>query len=185
MSKELKKAIEIPLTNFDLEKYLDKNAQDNILKYSELDDYTDLEELLPHHKSYKILLIEYEKQSGHWICILRYGKTIEIFNSFGAKPSWDDFIDSKVYNKYLGQYALFLNKLIKKEKDEKKFVLIYNQIQFQKKSHKVNTCGRHVINRILCMLYFDMNLDDYIKFMKKSKKDTGFNYDEIVTKIIT
>jgi hypothetical protein len=184
MIKDLNKVIETSLTNFDLEKYLDKNAQDNILKYSELDDYTDLEELLPYHKSYKILLIEYEKQKGHWISILRYGKTIEIFNSFGSKPSWDDFVDSKEYNKYLGQYALFLNKLIKKEKDEKKFVLIYNQIQFQKKSHKINTCGRWVVNRILCMLYFDMNLDDYIKFMKKSKKDTGFSYDELVATII-
>jgi hypothetical protein len=35
------------------------------------------------------------------------------------------------------------------------------------------------------MLYFDMNLDDYIKFMKKAKKDTGFSYDELVATIIT
>lgn len=182
MSTELKKAIAKPLTNIDLERYIHKAGEDNILKYEELDDYTDLDQLLPHHKSFKILLIEYEQNSGHWICIMRYGKTIEIFNSFGVK--YPTFAGDKEYNKYLGQYSLFLNQLVKKEEDENKFDIIYNKIQFQEKSNKVNTCGKHVLNRILCLLYNDMNLDDYIKFMKKSAKNTGFTYDELVATII-
>jgi hypothetical protein len=179
---ELKKAIATPLTNVDLEKYIG-SQEDNILKYEELDDYEDLEQLLPTHKSFKILLIEYENNSGHWICIMRYKKTIEIFNSFGVK--YPALVGNKEYNKYLGQYALFLNQLVKKEQDENKFDIIYNKIQYQEKSKDVNTCGRHVMNRILCLLHNDMNLKQYQQFMNNSKKSTNFNYDELVATIIT
>lgn len=37
MTIDLKKAIAIPLTNYDLTEYLGKTAFDHILKYSELD----------------------------------------------------------------------------------------------------------------------------------------------------
>lgn len=185
MSTNLIKAIATPLTNIDLRKYLGDNADSNILKYSELDDYTDLEQLLPTHKSYKILLIEYEKNQGHWICILRYGNTIELFNSFGVKHSRDDFVGTAAYNKYLGQYSLFLDKLANKEAKERKFDVIYNKVQFQKKSIKVNTCGKHVLNRIICLLSYNMNLQQYIRFMKSARDKTDMDYDALVATIIT
>lgn len=182
MATELKKAIATPLTNFDLEKYLD--TQDHILRYDELDKFSDLEQLLPYHKAYKIILIEYENNSGHWICVLRYRNIIEFFNSFGVKHSEDDFVGSKEYNAYLGQYALFLDELAQKEANEGKFELIYNKVKFQKKSRTINTCGRWILLRILCMLYYDMNLGTFISFMKKSRDETGFTYDELAATII-
>lgn len=185
MTIDLKTVITKPLTNMDLSHYLGNDALENILKYSELDDYNDLELLLPTHKSYKIILIEYERNSGHWICIMRYGKTIEIFNSFGVKHSNSDFAGSRAYNKYLGQFHLFLDKLARDEAKEHKFDVIYNKLQFQKKSVSVNTCGRHVVNRIICMLHYDMTLSQYQDFMKDAVKKTDMNYDEIVSTIIS
>jgi hypothetical protein len=63
----MNKIIKTPLTDDDLERFLGKGAKDNVIKYSELGNYSDLEELLSHDKSYKIILIEYEKNKGHWI----------------------------------------------------------------------------------------------------------------------
>lgn len=181
---DIKKRITIPLTDGDLKKYLGEDVKTNIITYSDLSNYEDLEQLLPENKTYKIILIEYEKNRGHWICMLRYKRTIEIFNSFGTKHDRDDLVDSKEINHYLGQSALFLNKLIEKEIKDGIFQLIYNKIKFQKKSVKVNTCGRHVVNRIICLLYFDMNLKDYVLFMTKSTNKTKLNFDELVSSII-
>jgi hypothetical protein len=181
----MNKILKTPLTNFDIKKYLGDDTFDNIIKYSDLDDYTDLEELLPYDKSYKIILIEYDLDQGHWICISRYGKTIEIFNSFGTKHDDDDFEDNDVKNEYLGQSELYLDKLINKEVIEMKFNLIYNKIRFQEKSHEINTCGRHVINRLLCLINFNLNLQQYIELMKLGAKTKQLSYDELVSKIIT
>jgi hypothetical protein len=71
--RKLKEIIETPLSDSDLENFLGPDVQQHIITYSDLADYQDLEQLLPHDKAYKIILIEYEKNTGHWICILRYG----------------------------------------------------------------------------------------------------------------
>jgi hypothetical protein len=180
----LKLKIKTPLSDSDLERYLGPDVKDNVLTYSELKPYTDMNDLLPYDKSYKIILIEYEKNKGHWICMVRYNNKIEIFNSFGTKHDDDDFVESDRLNYYLGQSKLFLNRLIEDELKDGEFKIIYNKIKFQEKSKIINTCGRHVVNRILCLLHYNMTLKDYIKFMNDANKKTKFNYDEIVTKII-
>ena len=93
-------------------------------------------------------------------------------------------MNSNEINKYLGQSSLYLNKLIEKEIDDGIFYLIYNKIRFQKKSVRVNTCGRHVVNRIICLLHFDMTLKKYVKFMADAEKRTKYNDDELVSMII-
>ena len=87
-------------------------------------------------------------------------------------------------NEYLGQYALFLNKLIFKEDRQNDKDIVYNKVDFQGKQGKTATCGRHVVNRLLCLLHYNMNLQQYVKFMKKCKNETGFTYDELVCTII-
>lgn len=88
-------------------------------------------------------------------------------------------------NEYLGQYQLFLNNLIFKEVKQNDMNVIYNKVQFQSKADGIATCGRHVINRLLCMIHYNMNLKQYIDFMKQSKQKTNFSFDEIVSTIIS
>lgn len=180
----LKKVEETPLTDSDLERFFGVDIQKEILKYSDLEDYNDMNDLLPYDKSFKIILIEYEKNKGHWIAILRYNNKIEIFNSFGHKHDEDDFVDSDTMNYFLGQSSIFLNRLIEDELKDGEFKIIYNKVKFQEEDEKINTCGRHVVNRILCLLHYNMTLNDYIKFMKTAKNKTKLNYDEIVATII-
>ena len=180
----LKEIMKTPLTDNDLEKYFGIGIKEEILKYSDLKDYNDMNDLLPNDKSFKIILIEYEKNKGHWIAILRYNNKIEIFNSFGHKHNEDDFVESDTMNYYLGQSHIFLNKLIEDEIKDGEFKIIYNKVKFQEEDENINTCGRHVVNRILCMLHYNMTLKDYIDFMKTSHKKTKLNYDQIVSIII-
>jgi hypothetical protein len=181
---ELQKMIQTPLSDTDLERFLGAEVDSNIIKYSDLADYNDLDELLPYDKSYKIILIEYEKNNGHWICMCRYANTIEIFNSFGTKHDSDDLVHSNQMNMYLGQSKVFLNILLENELEQDQHEMVYNKVKFQEKDEQVNTCGRHVVNRLLCLLHYNMNLAQYIKFMKQSKEKTKLNYDEVVSLII-
>ncbi len=181
---ELNKLIKIPLSDSDLKRFLGNEAVKNTIKYSELKKFKDFAELLPEHNSYKIILIEYEKNRGHWVCVMRYNKVIELFNSYGTKHDDDDFVDSDEINYYLGQSHNYINIFIEKELDDGIFQIIYNKTKFQVKSIKINNCGRHVVNRLICLLHYEMTLKDYVAFMKKSTKATKLNYDQLVTAII-
>ena len=182
--KRIHELLKIPLTNFSLHKFA--IFEDDILKYSELQIIKDLsDEILTKNNSYKILLFEYKKNSGHWVCILRYDNVIEFYNSYGIKHSKEDFMDDKQLNEYLGQYRLFLDELLKREIIQEEFEVIYNKVRHQKKHREINTCGRHVVLRILCMKYFNMNLLQYQNFIENSSKKLGLNYDEFVTYIIS
>ena len=57
-----------------------------IIKYSELDSYSDLDELLPNELDYCIVLYEEKLNSGHWVCLCKYGGVIELFDPYGFKP---------------------------------------------------------------------------------------------------
>jgi hypothetical protein len=77
---QIKKRIGEPMTNFDLEKYLSVQPSD-IIKYSELSNYKQIEDLLPKDGDFKVLLIEDKYNSGHFVGLFRFGKTLEYFNS--------------------------------------------------------------------------------------------------------
>lgn len=180
----IQKIIKTPMTDADIEKYLGDNA--HIIKYSELNNMNDIRDILPTDKSYMIILIESEINSGHWVCALRYKNTIEIFNSYGLKPSKRDFIRSSKYNKeFLNQDEnnLKLNALLDKALNDN-FNVIYNTSRFQRKRININTCGRHCILRIITMKYFDMDLERYIDFMQKAREMFNKDYDYIVSYII-
>lgn len=179
--------IRTPLTDSNIVKY--GVPKEDIIVYSDLGDEYDIEGLLTDEHPYKIMLIEYKENSGHWVLIMKYvlkgKKVLEYFNPFGLYPSKADFVDDAVLNKKLDQEQLFLNQLFHKEESEEDFDdLIYNKVKFQSRADDVNTCGRHCLMRLICMKDFNMDLADYIKFMKKFSKKLDASYDEIVASII-
>lgn len=184
IKKYLETLIVKPLTDKQIKKYLGSSTE--IIKYSDLNDIDDIEYLLPYHKSFVIILIEHEINKGHWIALLRYNNIIEAFNSYGNKPNKEDFVMSDEYNlKVLQQDEnnLKLNYLLEKVKN--KFEIIYNNVPFQSENQKVSTCGRWLILRIIMMLYFDMDLEDFVEFMEEQKENLKMDYDYIVSLIIS
>jgi len=179
---EVKSRLGYSLSDSDLKTYLGSDIDNHIIKYSELNKYNDIDELLPNNRSFKIILIESEYNKGHWVCIMRYIDknnidTIEFFNSYGNKPLSElNFVKSCV-NFLLGQHSDLLKKLL--DKSNKR--IIYNKKRFQKYSNKINTCGRHVVSRIISMKKLMMDLDEYIDYMEKAKEFYDADSDIVVS----
>ena len=64
--QKLQQQIKEEITDSDPTRYFGKKDFKNILKYSEIGNYKSIQQLLPRNKSWKIILIEYEYNSGHW-----------------------------------------------------------------------------------------------------------------------
>lgn len=168
------KELEKMFSNDDIDRWL---GAGHIIKYSELDNYETINDLLPNDKDFKVILIESSYNSGHWIAVMKYGNIIEYFNSYGTKPGYDfKFIPTAVRNA-LGQGGNLLSNLLKtKSKGQKVY---YNKKKLQKISDQINTCGRHVIARILAMK-IGYELDDYINKIETKMEETGKPSDILI-----
>ena len=102
--KPTKEELAKMITGEFIDRYLHEGST-KIIKYSELGKYYNdtVEELLPIDNDYRIILIEQNYNSGHWCCIMRYGKTIEWFDPYGIKPPNELNFISTIKNKMLGQ----------------------------------------------------------------------------------
>ncbi|NBP02737.1 MAG: hypothetical protein EBU90_21975 [Proteobacteria bacterium] len=148
-----------------------------VIKYSDLADYNNINELLPNNKDFRIILVESSVNQGHWVCIMKYNNVIEYFNSYGTKPEYDfKFIPTFVKH-LLGQGGNLLTKLIKTKSGNQK--VYYNKKKFQVINDSVNTCGRWVTARILAML-IGWELDDFINKVEDKMEETGKPSDILV-----
>ena len=153
-----------------------------IIEYNDLADYNEITDLLKKPIDFVIILIETTADNvGHWVCVLRYGNTIEFFNSYSGKPDFqkNNFI-SKEKNIEFGQTQNYLTNLLIKSN----FNIVYNKLQLQKYSNGSTTCGRWVIMRILCLLKDNMDLKQFLELMIKLKNKLKKSYDIIVCMII-
>lgn len=182
---EVRSRLNQSLTDADLRGYLGEDVDKHIIKYSELNNYRTIDELLPYNRSYKIILIETEYNKGHWVCIMRYKDkhgedTIEFFNSYGNKPLSElSFVKSCV-NFLLGQNSDLLKRLL--DRTDKR--VIYNKKRFQKYSNKINTCGKHVVCRIIAMTKLFFDLEDYINYIERAKEFYDADSDIVVSLFI-
>jgi hypothetical protein len=174
------------ISDGDIRRHLGEDAINNVIKYSELKNYNNIEELLPTDKSYRIILIENEYNSGHWVLLMRYKYKdtdyLEFFNSYGMMPTTSlDFIN-KIKQKLFGEDIKYLDKLLNKAK--KNYKIIYSSKRYQKLHPEIATCGRHTLLRVLMMLYYNMSLYDYIEFMDCLKNKYKYPDDVIVSMLI-
>jgi len=179
--ESIRKRIGTPMTGDDLERCTGVAPAD-IIKYSLLDEYKTIEDLLPTDGSFKIILIEDKYNSGHWVAIFRRGKTISYFNSYGAKWDTDWKFINRMIRVILDQNTNELTRLMNQaEKDGWK--VEWNKRKFQKMGNHIQTCGRHICMRIET---FKMGYDlaGYDKMINRFKKETGGNTDWVVAKYI-
>ena len=135
------------------------------MKYADLSKYKTIEQLLPKDGDFKIILIEDKQNSGHWVSVARYGKTIEYFNSYGCKYDTDWRWIPRLVRIVLGQNTNDLTRLFKQaEKDGYK--VVYNKKRLQKLSPNIQTCGRHIVfRRHLAQMGY--NLKEYQDLMER------------------
>lgn len=167
------------MSDHDITHYLGEDFSTNIIKYSEIENYRDIDDLLNGNHVYKIILIEDSYNSGHWVALLKYDSTIEYFNSYGLKPTVELDGNSYLKNKQLNQDVKYLNILLNNALG--KYKIIYNKRKFQKSGDNIATCGRHVVFRCLMFDKFDMNLYEYIDFINLMMKKLNLSSDQLVT----
>lgn len=183
--KKLKKIIKDPLSDSTIKEYLGNDTP--VIAYDELANYNSIDELLPKDKTYCVLLYLENENYGHWVGLLRYKDdkdnnidTFEYFDSYGNhidEPlSW---VGAGV-RKELNVHRPYLSDLLRKSNLRK----IWNKIDFQREHNNIGTCGRHVINRILTNKKANLDLKQYTKFMNTLEKETGLNYDQLVSEMI-
>lgn len=177
--QEIKSRIPKPLTDGDIERH---TGITEIVKYSELDKYKTIEELLPTDKSAVIILIEDKLNSGHWVAVMRYGKTIEYFNSYGAKWDTDWKFINRMVRMILQQNTNEMTRLMDTAKKDG-WDTIWNKHRFQKLGAKIQTCGRWCVLRIE-MMKMGYTLPEFYDFIKKREKEMGEKSDFIVAKFV-
>lgn len=117
-----------------------------------------------------MLYLTHDAQSGHWVCMLNRGNTIEYFDPYGEAPeeALDDVPQSKL--EQLNESSPHLTNLFKQSGKK----VTYNHHAFQKMRSDVNTCGRHAVVRCL---YAPYTLPKY----KKVMDSTGMSPDNFVS----
>ena len=174
----LKSIVADPLDDREIRHYL-PNAK--IMTYKELSKYNgDISKLLPNNKDYAILLYEASPMNGHWVAVLRNGDKIEHSDSYGVKPDTElKWIDCGM-RQMVGSEVPLLTNMYDKWIQQGGNV-VYNPVAYQQQGSKINTCGRHAINRVITgMKGYD--LENYKKMMNTLRKQSGLSYDEIVAK---
>jgi len=172
---ELDEIISSPMDDSELKHYLPKTP---IITYPELSKFNSIDELLPNDKTYAIILYQDSPNKGHWVAVLKYNNLYEYFDSYGNKI--DDPLNwiSLGIRKELDQTTPYLSNLLKGKSTK------WNNKKFQRESPEVSTCGRHCVFRILNNEENNINLNEYKKIMEKMKKETGMDYDEIVSEYV-
>jgi len=180
--EEVKKRISTPMADSDLERHTGVKATD-IIKYSDLKNYPTIQELLPKDLDWKVILIEDEYNSGHWVAVLRFNKSIYYFNSYGAKWDTDWRFIKRMRRLILGEGTNEMSRLMDgAEKDG--FKVEWNKHRFQKLDNKVQTCGRWVVFRIETFKMGYHTSNDFYDLVEKFKGETGGSSDFVVAKYV-
>jgi hypothetical protein len=174
--QEIEQIEEKPMGDNDIRTYF-PNAK--IILYNKLNDMEHIDELLPNNKSYAFVLIEDSPNRGHWVCLDKLDNKINFFDSYGGAPDTQLKWTPMEEREKLGQEEKTLTKLLKTSG----YKVNYNPVKYQEKGSDIQTCGRHCCMRVKRMLDGD-DLDDYLKFMNKTKNTMGKDYDEVVSYFI-
>ena len=111
---------------------------------------------------------------------MKYNGLYEHFDSYGVKPDGQLKWISAKRNRQLNQDEPYLTQLL--EKEEEKY--IYNNVGYQNKDSRVNTCGSHVVHRLYRLKNDQVSLSDYYQVLKSTTDKTDVGYDVIVAEFV-
>jgi hypothetical protein len=153
----------------------------NIFTYPHLDSVSHIDEVLDGKGRAIMLWLTEDENTGHWVAIIRRGKTIEVYDAYGKKPDSTSFINNLGNTpedlERFNQDQPLLTKLIK----DSGYKLQYNSKQVQPNGSGINTCGRHSVMRL--MLHH-LPLDRYNSLLKRIETETGVRPDDLATAFI-
>jgi hypothetical protein len=144
-----------------------------IVPYTDLHNAQTIDDVLDPKGRLMLLYLTENKNTGHWVCLLKYRNSniIEYFDPYGNyRPDGESKWLTPQKLKELGQATKKLTQLLQESPYEVKS----NAYPFQKDKLNMNTCGRHCTTR----LYFKhLRLPEYIKLVES----TGLEPDKFVS----
>ena len=144
----------------------------NIIRFSELKDYNNIEELLQPNTGVVIFWETQAYNRGHWTALMRYDDYYEYFDSYGLLESEDFALVPKHTKKELKERD-YLKALFTGEN------IVQNTFDYQKWDDKTMTCGRWVVLR-LYLFQNGYNLKQFNRTIKSKMKQNNFDsYDEL------
>jgi hypothetical protein len=175
-----KKKLSEMIGSDDFPRFFNNFDSNKIIKYSELQNYNTITELLPELFDYRFILIEEQENTGHWTVIARNKNNIYYFDSYGVKPDgeWQyiSYFIRKMLNEETNQLTILLNSA-KKEG----FNVESNKVKYQSDKKGINTCGRYCIMVVKCIEKgYDMN--NIERLLDEGCSKYNCNYDILVTR---
>ena len=114
---------------------------------------------------------------GHFCAVFRRGETVEVFDSYGIPAeSEHSFVTPEVL-KHLGERNDFIKELCKSHG----WLLNHNATQLQSWDLKVETCGRHVVERVA---HRNWGNDEYVRWLRDISKTAGTSPDIVVSYLV-
>lgn len=171
----LKRLEDIALSNYDIMKLLHNKVK--IVLYPDLHNFNSIDELLSPYGCC-ILLYEAKKNYGHWTAIIKRGRSIEFFNSYGGDKSGLPDASLDLINP---QFRVISNQIfpyLKMLMYDSPYELNYNEFPFQQHGQNIRTCGRHCVVRCLCR---NMNIYQYKDLLDELCRHFRTDYDGVVT----
>jgi len=157
-----------PLSDLDIQKMLQGTS---LFKYPELANMGSIDDAFDEYGRCIMLYLTENADTGHWVCMIKKGKTIEYFDPYGGyKPDGERKWLSKEKQEELGEDEPMLSRMLAAAG----YKVISNPYHFQKEGGDINTCGRHCCCRLLLA---HMSIHQYHKLIKTS----GVDPDEFVT----
>jgi hypothetical protein len=143
MLQAIEKAQSIQLTDLDIRHYCYDEC--NVVSYTQLDRYRNLDEMLGEHGACAFLFETAREAGGthvgHWCCFTRRtDDTVEFFDSYGLRPDAElGFVSPEFKEHYdeNGQLTRLIESSATKER------VVYNRTALQGHSKKIDTCGNN------------------------------------------
>ena len=147
-----------PLGDHEISAYLNGNVK--ILKYNEITDYTNIEDLLNPYGAV-VILLETKHDFGHWICIKMTGNVISFFDSYGDFPDQQKkFVNTK-FLKDSGQKFNIICKML--DDASYKYTIEFSDRRLQNMDDlSIATCG------LWCSVFIKsgMLVDEFYDFLE-------------------
>lgn len=171
---DLKPLKKYPLSDTDIQKVLEPDTK--IITYPELYKYNHIDEIFDDKGRAIMLYLTENDTTGHWVGLIKKGNVIEMYDPYGFKPDTqpENLGASKAFNKEHGQLYPKFTQMVNNDG----YRLIYNKVRSQPFEADVNTCGRHVLTRILLK---NLSLNKYNKLLSSIKKNNNINPDDLIT----
>jgi len=163
----IKKAEAYSLGDDDIRRLLGSGCK--ITTYTDLENIHDINQIFDGKGRAVVFFPQESANVGHWIGLIKDARQIEFFDSYGNYP--DKQKPDKETQRELNIDQPLLTKLLENSGCR----VIYNKVALQKTRDDVQTCGRHVVCRLLYSRY---PIAKYREMIKR----TGLSPDEFVVR---